>query len=609
MHHCFTAPDGPQVGRALAPRVCPWLLACLLSMPLYGLAQTLPDSADALRREQQRTQAQREAQERNASVRSTQTPQDARLLPSGESPCFKIERLVLDNADHPLGSGIAQPNPVFTPSFEWLIPATAGTQGTDSPLGRCLGTEGLQRVIQRAQEAAVAKGFVTTRVLAQRQDLSTGTLVLTVIPGHVGALRFKGQTPSGVRAANAVPTGSGDILNLRDIEQGLENFKRVPSAEADIQIEPAHDANAINQSDLVITYEQARKTRWSASVDDSGSKGSGRFLGSATASLDNPLGLSDLFYLTLNRDLNRELGYELGNTQPGERGTGSYTVHYSLPLGYWAASATQSSSRYFQEVAGQNQTYLYSGTSENSEIKLSRVVYRDAVRTSALSLKAWQRRSNNYIDDTEVLVQRRVVGGWDLGMNHKDKLGEAALEVNLAYKRGTPDFDAIAAPEEAFGEGTSKMGLLVLDVNVSKPFKAVGQNFRYSAALRLQDNTTPLTPQDRFAIGGRYSVRGFDGESSLVGERGWTLRNDWSMALGDSGHALYLGLDAGEVSGPSSERGLGAQLSGGVIGIKGRAKRSNTTLDYDLFVGGPIAKPQGFKTAETTAGFSLSVSF
>jgi hemolysin activation/secretion protein len=570
-------------------------------------AQSLPDPAGQLRREQERVQQLRQELERSADVTSPQTLADPSLIPAQESPCFRIERIVLDNTDYPLDSGLPSPNPVFTDNFDWLIFATAGVSGGDSPVGRCLGTAGLQLVIKRAQQAAIARGYVTTRVLAQRQNLSSGNLVLTVIPGRVGAIRFKGE--SRVQASHVLPLRSGDILNLRAIEQGLENLKRVPTAEADIQIEPAQDANAINQSDLVITYQQIRKTRWSLSLDDSGSKGTGRFQGSGTLSLDNPLGLSDLFYLSLNRDLNRELGYELGNTQQGERGTRSYTVHHSLPLDYWTIGTTHSSSRYYQQVIGQNQNYIYSGTSENSEIKLSRLVYRDAVRKSTLSLKGWQRRSNNYIDDTEVQNQRRVVGGWELGANHKDMLGDASIEGSLAYKRGTKDFDSMPAPEEAFGEGTSKLGLLVLDVNVSKPFKAVGQHFRYSAALRLQDNTTPLTPQDRFAIGGRYTVRGFDGESSLVGERGWTLRNDWSMALSATGHEVYLGLDAGEVSGPSSQNLAGKHLAGGVIGLKGSFNQSRGGIQYDVFLGAPIDRPSGFKTADVTAGFSLHMSF
>jgi hemolysin activation/secretion protein len=258
---------------------------------------------------------------------------------------------------------------------------------------------------------------------------------------------------------------------------------------------------------------------------------------------------------------------------------------------------------------------VYSGTSENTELKLSRLVYRDAVRKTSLSLKAWQRKSNNYIDDTEVQVQRRVVGGWELGAHHKHSIGDATLEASLATKLGTADFDSIAAPEEAFNEGTSKFGLWSLDASASVPWQAMGQKLRYNAALHVQGNSTPLTPQDRTAIGGRYTVRGFDGESSLAAERGWTLRNDFSIALGESGQKAYLGLDAGEVGGPSSERLLGNTLSGGVLGLRGSAKVSKgqwqnwQNWSYDLFVGAPLYKPNGFRTAETVAGFSLSLSF
>jgi hemolysin activation/secretion protein len=188
-------------------------------------------------------------------------------------------------------------------------------------------------------------------------------------------------------------------------------------------------------------------------------------------------------------------------------------------------------------------------------------------------------------------------------VNHKDAVGDASVEGTFAYKRGTGDFDSIPAPEEAIGEGSSRLGLLTLDLAASVPYQALNSQFNYAVALHVQDDTTPLTPQDRFAIGGRYSVRGFDGESSLIGERGWTLRNDWSVALGNSGQALYLGLDAGEVSGPSAENLLGKTLTGAVLGLRGSYKK----MQYDIFVGAPLYRPEGFKTADTTAGFSVSV--
>lgn len=53
----------------------------------------------------------------------------------------------------------------------------------------------------------------------------------------------------------ALPARPGDILNLRDIEQALENFKRVPTAEADIEIVPGEQPG---ESDLLIKWRQAR---------------------------------------------------------------------------------------------------------------------------------------------------------------------------------------------------------------------------------------------------------------------------------------------------------------------------------------------------------------
>ncbi len=574
-------------------------LAGAILLPMVSAqvcAQSTPNPDAEQRREQERVQVQRLQLERTPDIQTNGAPRDASLIPTGETPCFKIERIGLDNADSSDGSLLAPPTSALNGTFDWLINATAGPDGGDSPIGKCLGANGVQLVIKRAQEAAIARGYVTTRVLVQRQDLTTGTLVLTVIPGRVSAIRFIGTAAPGVRSFNALPLRSGDILNLRDIEQGLENLKRVPTAQANIAIEPALDTNAFNYSDLVIAYEQPTRTRWSFSADDSGSQGTGRYQGSASFSLDNPLGLSDLFYLTLSHDL--------GGGDEGARGTRGYTAHYSLPFDYWSLASTYSSSRYFQSVAGQSQSYVYSGTSENTEVKLSRLLYRDAVRKTGLSVKAWQRKSNNFIDDTEVQVQRRVVGGWEMGINHKDALGGISVEGNLVYRRGTNDFDSIPAPEEAFNEGSSRLGLLLLDLSASVPFKAAGQTLKYSAALRTQDNTTALTPQDRFAIGGRYTVRGYDGESSLVGERGWTLRNDVSVVLENLRAEAYMAVDAGEVGGPSSERLVANTLTGAAVGLRGSYKK----LQYDVFVGAPLNQPPGFKTAQTAAGFNFTLS-
>jgi hemolysin activation/secretion protein len=406
---------------------------------------------------------------------------------------------------------------------------------------------------------------------------------------------FNGSTNAHNAVATALPARTGDILNLRDIEQALENFKRVPTADADIQIAPA--AELPNYSDLVIRYQSSTPLRASLSLDDSGSKSTGRYQASATLSWDNPLGLNDLFYITRSNDA--------GGGDHGSRGTQGITVHYSVPVEYWTFGVTAGDSRYHQTVSGINQRYVYSGTSGNAELKASYLFHRDATRKSTISLKAFERHSNNFVDDTEVQIQRRAVGGWELGLGHKAFLGTATLEANVAYKRGTRDFAAIDAPEESTGQGTARFSLWTADLTYTHPFKVWSQALRYQSTLRLQGTETALTPQDRFGIGGRYTVRGFDGESSLAGDEGWLLRQDIGWALGGSGQELYLGVDAGGVKGQSTEFLAGKTLTGAALGLRGGYRK----LQYDLFVGAPLYQPSGFKTAETTAGFSLNLSF
>jgi hemolysin activation/secretion protein len=100
-------------------------------------------------------------------------------------------------------------------------------------------------------------------------------------------------------------------------------------------------------------------------------------------------------------------------------------------------------------------------------------------------------------------------------------------------------------------------------------------------------------------------VRGFDGENVLSAERGWLWRNELSVALGDSGQELYAGLDTGRVRGPTSDLLVAKQLTGAVIGLRGVVQK----ITYDLFIAEPIKTPDNFKTAGSTAGFSLSASF
>jgi hemolysin activation/secretion protein len=547
------------------------LLGCFLASPV--VAQQANDLSDIqLQRQQQREAAQRRQDDDTPDVR-LQAPASGSPVgyPEHETPCFIIRRMKLegDAAD----------------DFQWAL--AAGRPA----LGRCLGNTGINTLVGAIQNALIERGYVTTRVLAAPQDLREGELRLKLVPGRIRAVRFA-ESAGRDGSAGALPVRSGDVLDLRAIEQGLENFKRVPGAEADIQIVPGEQPG---DSDLLIKWTAGRGYRFTFTVDDSGTESTGTYQGGITLSLDNPTGLYDLFYATLNCSLP-------GDGTGGAHGTKGYALHYSIPYGYWLASFQMNDYRYHQTVAGAVQDYIYSGTSINTEVRLARLVHRDAVRKTSLSLRAYQRRSRNFIDDTEVEVQRRRMGGFAAGIHHKEFIGEGTLEGDLAWKVGTHHFGTLSAPEERYAEGTSRPRVFNADVSLGMP---LGRAFAYQGTWRRQWNRTALVPQDRFAIGGRYTVRGFDGEASLAAERGWLLRNDVTWNLPVPGQQLYAALDHGVVSGPGASHLLGTSLTGAALGWRAQIGR----LQADVFTGKPLHRPAGFRTARVTTGFNLTYEY
>ncbi len=569
-------------------RIVVFVIWNLLSVATYAGATVIDRAAQEQLLQQERERQLREQQEISPDVRlpNPASPSELLVYPEIESPCFTISRLTLT------GESAEQ--------FQFALSAV--TQGEDPAIGRCLGAQGLNVAMSRVQNAIIARGFVTSRVLAAPQDLNSGLLQLTVIPGKVSEVRFAEGVTARATKWNAVPIQPGDILNLRDIEQGLENLKRVPTAEVDIQIEPADGPDALpGESDVVIQYQQRFPFRLTLSADDAGFDSTGKYQAGVTLSGDNLLMLNDLFYVNYNHDL--------GGGESGKRGSDGQSVHYSLPVGYWLFGLTTSSYDYYQAVSGVNQSYLYSGRSENSDIKASRLIFRNAINKTSLSLRGFFRKSSNYIDDTEIEVQRRRTAGWELGFNQIWYLGRSLLDYSLAFKRGTGALNALKAPEENFDEGTSRMQILSAELGFGLPFTIQSlwgeQSLYYSTQIRGQYNFTPLSPQDRFSIGNRYTVRGFDGQLSLSADNGWFMRNELSALIGNTGQAVYWGLDYGEVGGQSSDLLLGKQMAGTVLGLRGGYKG----FSYDVFVGKPLKKPKGFETAKTTAGFNVNLTF
>jgi hemolysin activation/secretion protein len=256
----------------------------LLSTPLLAAAQSIPTAPSPFieqQRQQERERALRERNERPVNERPPpEIPLEAKRIPESETACLRLERVALVGEQ--------------APSFQWAIADLSGPDGDDSPLSRCLGVKGLDVVTGRVQQALIQRGWATTRVLAEPQDLLDGVFTITLVPGRITAIRLGPESSARVRdtpiLAAAIPAEPSDLLNARDIEQGLENLKRAATADADIRIQASSAPDAgPGDSELIVSYVQPRILRGVVGMDDSGTEATGRYQGSLTLSADNPL--------------------------------------------------------------------------------------------------------------------------------------------------------------------------------------------------------------------------------------------------------------------------------------------------------------------------------
>ncbi|WP_230955266.1 ShlB/FhaC/HecB family hemolysin secretion/activation protein [Burkholderia vietnamiensis] len=555
------------------------------------MAQSLQPLGNEQQARQQEEARERERTVSSPGVRSSVAARAGHPQLPTETPCFRIDRFALD-VPYSLPDGVkAQgvstlPLDRFAFAREWLEHYT----------GQCIGKHALDVLVKALSQDILSRGYITTRVLLPEQDLSSGTLKVSLIPGVIRHVRFADEKLRGTWKT-AFPTRDGELLNLRDLEQGLEQMKRVQSQDVSMQIVPG---DVPGESDVVLDVKRGKPWTVVASIDNSGTRATGKLQGNLSIGIDNPLGLNDIFNVGVSQDL------ELGDKRLGSHGWNGF---YSIPWGYWTATLSAYTNTYYQQIAGVNQTFVASGNSKTIDLKLARVLTRSQNDVFGGYVRLSRRFGQSFIEDTEISQQRRNNTFIEFGLTDRHYFDGAQFDGTLAYRQGVGGLGAQDDILAAGGGPTYRFKMAVLDANLSVPFALAKQPFRYVTSIHGQYTGNSLYYIDDLTIGSRYTVRGFDGETMLAAARGFYWRNELQVPIGQTGQAIYAGLDYGRGWGPQPVALVGTQLAGAVIGVKGSVATRFGGYGYDLFAGTPVYKPSGFPTARVTVGFQVTAQF
>lgn len=493
--------------------------------------------------------------------------QSSKINFPAEANCFQINQVVLEKDN----------------KIPHWIPLRKLTEQAEK---RCLGIEGIRTLATTIQNKLIGHGYITTRVVLPQQDLNHGVLTLIVLSGVVGNIRFSDDSDKHANLSTTFPSRQGDILDLRAIEQGLENIQRIPGADANVVLRPGEAAGG---TDIEIQRTQSSSWRIGGWFDDSGSRYTGRYQAGVALYLDNPTSLNDLFYVAAGRDLHFQQWHN----------SKTASMYYSVPYGFWSLDLYASHNEYLQRISGLWADVQYQGKSDNLSLKVNRLLYRNESQKNTVSIQLLKNNARYYLNDNRLGIQDRDATNVIARLNHRHYVGQSILDAMISYQRNTSWFGAQQQPN---ANSTSR--IVNLDVSALIPFTLLGQSMSYQPRYQQQYSPDQLATQDQFSIGNRWTVRGFDGELNLSANKGGYLRNDINLNLPKLNQQLYTGIDYGKVS-ASNNAFTSGHLAGGVIGLRG----SIDGISYDAFVGAPIAKPKNFDTSSVNLGFTLQWQF
>lgn len=253
-----------------------------------NFAQAGPVMTDKGKRNQGDEQQQLQRDRQISEERIKRQKQKDVLLPSEKSgqdeslpqeePSFLVKKIILTGSD--------------ASRFKWL------QKKADHYSNRKIGQKGLDLINKRLGNLLIDRGYITTRAVIPEQDISKGVLYIQIVGGKIGNIRFA-PTVKGADWKSAFPVKRGDLLNLRDLEQGLEQLQRVPSQNVDFQLVPGGTPGF---TDIVIQIKRSRPDQFFLSIDNAGNSATGKLQNSFLYNIDNLIGKNDLFSINYSQD-------------------------------------------------------------------------------------------------------------------------------------------------------------------------------------------------------------------------------------------------------------------------------------------------------------------
>lgn len=373
-----------------------------------------------------------------------------------------------------------------------------------------------------------------------------------MVAGRIEGYRYIDKAGDD-RLTYAFPQVPNGFLNLRDLEQGLENLNRVPSQEAKFQLYPGQEPGT---SVVVVEMTEKSRTRWTEMLDNSGNTSMGHWRSNTEFAVDNLLGRNDQLAIGYNRNLDRGT---LGSTFEG------LTANYNLSNGNHLWGTSLAVFRTDFTLPGINQNYLLQTRSKKAGVSYEFLVTRHQSSKFSFIAGLDFTHQRSYTQGIDIESQYRRLTVAYAGIKGKQYFGNNMLDWQFRADQGTGLLDAMGSIP---GGTDPRYWAHKAQANLTVPLSENKGIWRSSfQAQDAQDNAPTLA---QMYAGSRYNVRGYR-DNSLYGSTGAWLRNDLERSpvrFEQVSLTPYLGYDAGHIKPNAQQQVSQHHVTGMAVGMR-----------------------------------------
>ncbi|MGH8355510.1 MAG: ShlB/FhaC/HecB family hemolysin secretion/activation protein [Pseudomonas sp.] len=547
--------------------------------PAFAETIQTPGDRDLIRERQERLLQEQQQRLEQLQQLPGQPPTEAAPAQPQEGRCFAIQRINLKGAS--------------------LLGETDRAALLKPFAGQCLGSEQLNALLKAITDHYLARGHVTTRAYLPQQDLADGELEVLVVEGKLEGLD-ESAVASRRELAMGFPGETGEVLQLRELEQLVDQLGRLPSRRAQLELVPGEQ---VGGSRVQLKGQRSKPWRVSLARHNDGEASTGEQQWGLGLDWDSPLGLADQLSLRGGLDA---LSDEL-------RHSDNQSLTYSLPYGWWTFGYSYSQSYYRNQTEGVGFRFVSDGESRTHQLRGERVLHRDALSKTAVNLGVSHLRTRNYLDHELIEVSSQRLSEGQLGFNHGRRIGSAFVNLDAGWQHGIKAFDAQDEGHPRGGEPVARYHKYSLTLSYLQPFQLGGESFSFDSLAYGQKSEDVLFSPQRISLGGLSSVRGFK-EQSLSGDSGGYWRNQlrWRRPLGWAPlqpwlqeYAVALAYDVGVIHGGRYNAELRGRLSGNAVEFSARGQH----LAASLTVAQSLERPDAIPRQEHPLYFRVDLFF